>query len=601
MGGAVSDEPLSPPDAALEERLSELGRLVARVEDEDLARRGVAQRAAEGVRRTLEAARGVGGLETRPSPGSGSFDAGIDSGPSRSAVGRRGLAARLVGRRSRLALTLAAAAMLTVLVAAVLWVRRTTAPSAWLESGTRVGTGEFVRAERGPVDLHFSDGTKVTLSPESRGRLIALDANGGEVAIEDGRATVSVPPHQGRSWTIDAGPYRVLVTGTRFDVAWDERARRFDIVMAEGRVEVRGPGASAVAVVAGQHLSLEPSELASTPAKGSAVATNARSSRGADAARGAAEGATDDRAEDAHAQPSGGGATDDPSGSGPSASGPAPGDPAAGAQGLAPSGVAPSGVGPSGVGPSGVGPSGVGSNGVGSNGVGPSGVGSNGVGPSGVGSNGVGPSGVGSNGVGPSGVGSNGVGPNGAPGKDVSGKDAAANGTALREGSVEAPKGSKAGSPVHAAGKGWRTLARESHFEEAVKAAEALGFDAVSKSANAADLLMLADAARLAGRGDLAKTAYTAVRTSHAGTGEAARAAFALGVMAFPSTSALPLLEEYLSQAPGGSLAPEALGRIVEIRHRSGDTAGARTAAERYLASYPKGAHAKLARSILEE
>jgi outer membrane protein assembly factor BamD (BamD/ComL family) len=55
----------------------------------------------------------------------------------------------------------------------------------------------------------------------------------------------------------------------------------------------------------------------------------------------------------------------------------------------------------------------------------------------------------------------------------------------------------------------------------------------------------------------------------------------------------------YLAEAPAGSYARDAAGRLIEAHQRAGDAAAAAQAAERYLATYPKGPHADLARSIL--
>ncbi|MFO0551891.1 MAG: hypothetical protein U0271_26120 [Polyangiaceae bacterium] len=88
------------------------------------------------------------------------------------------------------------------------------------------------------------------------------------------------------------------------------------------------------------------------------------------------------------------------------------------------------------------------------------------------------------------------------------------------------------------------------------------------------------------------------MRARFPGTHEAARAAFALGVMSFPSAAALALFQAYRTEAPGGALAPEALGRMMEIEHARGNDSAAAALAERYLASYPNGAHQKLARSL---
>ncbi|MFO0650269.1 MAG: FecR domain-containing protein [Polyangiales bacterium] len=57
--------------------------------------------------------------------------------------------------------------------------------------------------------------------------------------------------------------------------------------------------------------------------------------------------------------------------------------------------------------------------------------------------------------------------------------------------------------------------------------------------------------------------------------------------------------ELYLRESPDGSLAREALGRRVQSLHLAGDDAGAREAAERYLARDPDGPFSPFARGIL--
>ncbi len=56
--------------------------------------------------------------------------------------------------------------------------------------------------------------------------------------------------------------------------------------------------------------------------------------------------------------------------------------------------------------------------------------------------------------------------------------------------------------------------------------------------------------------------------------------------------------ETYLREEPGGSLAEQALGRVMELRRR-GAPGAARAVAERYLAAYPRGAYSKLAASLV--
>jgi TolA-binding protein len=158
-------------------------------------------------------------------------------------------------------------------------------------------------------------------------------------------------------------------------------------------------------------------------------------------------------------------------------------------------------------------------------------------------------------------------------------------------------------APAAPAETSWRALARAARYKEALAAAEAEGFDGLCASSGAADLRALGDAARLGGSPARAAQALSALRSRFPGSPEAASAAFILGRMAQDQgrdyARAAGLYERYLAEQPGGELAAEAAGRLVEARDRMGDAAGARRAAERYLAAYPSGSHAAYARSVL--
>jgi hypothetical protein len=57
--------------------------------------------------------------------------------------------------------------------------------------------------------------------------------------------------------------------------------------------------------------------------------------------------------------------------------------------------------------------------------------------------------------------------------------------------------------------------------------------------------------------------------------------------------------ETYLEEQPKGMLASVAAGRLIESYQRAGDQTSAKSAATRYLASYPNGPQAALARQVL--
>jgi TolA-binding protein len=154
-----------------------------------------------------------------------------------------------------------------------------------------------------------------------------------------------------------------------------------------------------------------------------------------------------------------------------------------------------------------------------------------------------------------------------------------------------------------AAAPSWRDLSRASRYKEALATAEGDGFGRLCDALGATDLMELAAAARLGGRPARAVEAYQAARRRFPGSDTAATAAFHLGQLAFDGAHALAEGRRwflvYLGERPSGALAAEALGRVMEAEQRLGDLTAARATAERYLARFPGGAHAALARSLL--
>jgi TolA-binding protein len=151
----------------------------------------------------------------------------------------------------------------------------------------------------------------------------------------------------------------------------------------------------------------------------------------------------------------------------------------------------------------------------------------------------------------------------------------------------------------------WRELVRNGRHHEALDAAEAAGFSSECMKASAADLVALGDAARFTGRLERASEAYQAVRRRFPGHERAAVAAFALGRIAFDQrgdfADATRWFRTYLGEQPGGRLARDALGRLMESLSRMGDAVGARSEAKRYLERYPTGPHAEMARRLTAE
>ncbi len=163
-------------------------------------------------------------------------------------------------------------------------------------------------------------------------------------------------------------------------------------------------------------------------------------------------------------------------------------------------------------------------------------------------------------------------------------------------------------APVKAKGRSpapqsrWRALAEAGRYDDALALVRASGFTAECRRADAAELLLLADLARW-GRDDAdAEKALHLARRRFASSRQAAQAAFALGKLHFDRDAAYAeaawWFRTYLRERPGGALAREASGRLLEATARSGETAAARELAAQYLRDYPTGPHAALATSL---
>jgi hypothetical protein len=150
--------------------------------------------------------------------------------------------------------------------------------------------------------------------------------------------------------------------------------------------------------------------------------------------------------------------------------------------------------------------------------------------------------------------------------------------------------------PPPAVAKSWAQRIAEGDAEGVLAEAESRGIDAVLASGTLDELVALADAARYKGRSDVARGALEKVRERYPASKPARTAAFLLGRMA-AGASALRWYDVYLAEAPNGTFAAEAVGRKLVIL-RASNPAQARALAEEYLARWPKGPYAAVAREI---
>ncbi len=150
---------------------------------------------------------------------------------------------------------------------------------------------------------------------------------------------------------------------------------------------------------------------------------------------------------------------------------------------------------------------------------------------------------------------------------------------------------------------GWSIAANEGRYKEALRIVETHGLDRFLARAGAKDLLSLGDSARRIPNWGQAEKIYRTVHERFGGKRHADRAAFMLGRIAFDvrhdHAGAARWFEPFLRKSEGDPLRREAIGRLMEARGKSGDPAGSRAAASKYLKSYPGGPHASMAREIL--
>jgi hypothetical protein len=211
----------------------------------------------------------------------------LGNGPPRSALAlqRQQLVSALEAKRRPALvgfwLPLAGAAALTLALALVFFVKRTS-PAAELQAsfaGKPVQAHSVLAAASdNSRTLDFSDGSSVVLAPSARAVLAPITREQAGLKLEGGQIFASIQHTEGLHWSVDAGPYRVHVVGTRFSVAWKDGNFRVDV--SEGRVRVTGGDlpVSGVAVDAGSGLERRSAPQSSAPPPEIAKAPPATSS-----------------------------------------------------------------------------------------------------------------------------------------------------------------------------------------------------------------------------------------------------------------------------------------------------------------------------------
>lgn len=136
-----------------------------------------------------------------------------------------------------------AAAAVVLGVASLLLVKRASAPlSFYVGPREEPGTvGSWMSApEASPYPVRFSDGTRASLLPMGRARVVNVSPFGANVVVESGSARFDVVRRPNAEWRVNTGPFVVHVTGTRFDVEWHPDRDTFALALHEGHVSISG-------------------------------------------------------------------------------------------------------------------------------------------------------------------------------------------------------------------------------------------------------------------------------------------------------------------------------------------------------------------------
>jgi hypothetical protein len=176
----------------------------------------------------------------------------------------------------------------------------------------------------------------------------------------------------------------------------------------------------------------------------------------------------------------------------------------------------------------------------------------------------------------------------------------------VASGNAKPPSGSSAPAATAASAlpseRRWREALANGEWDRILAEVDRAGVEVTLQGASSSDLFALADAARYRRRTDLARSALLAQRRRFPASQRSLDAIFLLGRVeeSHPNghAQAIRWYDEYLSQAPAGTYAAEALGRKMILTNELQGPAQARQVAEEYLRRFPRGSYAGTARAL---
>jgi hypothetical protein len=102
----------------------------------------------------------------------------------------------------------------------------------------------FFETKHHELEVRFSEGSVITVLPETGVRVLGTKPQGANLSIERGIVRCNITHRANADWTVKAGPFDIRVTGTRFEAQWMPTTSHFELTLEEGSVEVTGPQVS---------------------------------------------------------------------------------------------------------------------------------------------------------------------------------------------------------------------------------------------------------------------------------------------------------------------------------------------------------------------
>ncbi len=143
--------------------------------------------------------------------------------------------------RLRFAVVAAGACMVSVLALVAVSLRAPSPITFAIRANEPGRVGDWVETRQARVDLSFSEGTRLSVAPNTKLAVERTTAQGAELRLARGRAVAAVNHRPGADWRVHAGPFMVRVTGTEFEVAWTPATDTFELMLRAGSVVVTGP------------------------------------------------------------------------------------------------------------------------------------------------------------------------------------------------------------------------------------------------------------------------------------------------------------------------------------------------------------------------